>query len=219
MKFERVEDVDYFENETQFWVSVSDVPEQLRAVCRRIDGENYSDEAFGMGAYYDVPTDSFELMTERPFDTDEICNIFYVDDNGKRHWFRVEIPEDVINQIFAECRKVHAGQMAQYGYEVKECMLFDNQKGFILAENAEANSPFAVWHFSLDRHKRRNYTRGRFFGNRDAAERDFHQRCREYQEFHGVNEVKPSLTERLREAKEAARQAPPTHKPHNRDAR
>ena len=220
MKFEMVDGVDHFEDETQFWVFISDVPEHFRAEGRKIDGENYDDSAFGMGAYYDVPTNRFELMTERPSNTSELCNIFYVDNDGERHWFRAEIPEDFINQVFAECMKVHTGQMAQYGYEVKDSMLFDDENGFVLAENPKASNPFAVWRFSLDKHGRRNYTQGHFFENRAAAERDFFPRCKEYQEFNGVNEVKPSLAERLQAAKqEAARQTAPSHKPPDRDAR
>ena len=222
MKFECVEFADHFENETQFWVFASDIPEHLRAEGRKIDGENYNDTAFGMGAYYDIPADNFELMTEIPFGINELCNIFYVDNDGKYHWFRAEIPEDFINQVFAECKKVHTGQMALRGYAVKDSILFNDQNGFVLAEKPKAGNPFVVWRFSLDKYGRRDYTQGKFYKSRAAAERDYSQRCKEYQEITDVKEVKPSLTAQLQAAKQKAAQrtaASTAHKPHDRNTR
>ena len=220
MKLESVEYADHFEDETQFWVSVSDVPGHLRAEARKIDGANYSDSAFGMGAYYDVPADKFELMTEIPFGTSDLCHIFYVDNDGDRHWFPLEIPEDFINQVFAECKKVHTGQMAEYGYAVKESALFDDQNGFVLAENPKAKNPFAVWRFSQDKHGRRNYRQGQFFENAEAAKSYYSAHVKSYEQFHSI--VKPSLAAQLQAAKQEAAQratGSPSHKPHDRDAR
>ena len=159
-------------------------------------------------------------MTEFPFDTNELCNIFYTDNDGERHWFQIEIPEDFINEIFAECKKIHTGQMMTCGYTVRKSILFDNRKGFVLAEKSEARSLFIVCHFSLDESGRREYTQEQFFKNKEAAECDYFARSRKYQEVNGVKVVE-SWGEQLQEAKQEAarRTASPAHKRHNRDAR
>lgn len=32
-------------------------------------------------------------------------NIFYIDQDGDKHWFRTDIPQNLLNQVFDECGK------------------------------------------------------------------------------------------------------------------
>ena len=215
MEFKQVGGVECFDDMTLYWVNISDLPPEVQSKAREIDGEAYDPDSFEMCAIFDLNTRTFSYET----DGGEL-NIYYVDTSGNRCWFQADFAENFLNEVYSACEKITDGKTTPHGYEVKDSMLFDDQNGFVLAENPKASNPFAVWRFSLDKHGRRNYTQGHFFENRAAAERDFFPRCKEYQRFNGVNEVKPSLAERLQAAKqEAARQTAPSHNPPDRDAR
>jgi len=74
------------------------------------------------------------------------------------------------------------------GYEIKKSVVFDNNRGFALAENPNAVQPFVTWIFTEDEHGKRDYDWGHYTTDGDKAEQDFEARVSEYIKDHGVCE-------------------------------
>lgn len=74
-----------------------------------------------------------------------------------------------------------------HGYEIKRSILFDNDRGFALAENPNAPQPFVTWQFT-EENGRRDYYWGHYTTNKAAATRDYENRVSEYQHEYGVSE-------------------------------
>lgn len=74
-----------------------------------------------------------------------------------------------------------------HGYEIKRSVLFDNDRGFALADNPNAPQPFVTWQFTEENGKR-DYYWGHYTTNKDAAVRDYENRVSEYQHEYGVSE-------------------------------
>ena len=76
-----------------------------------------------------------------------------------------------------------------HGYKVKQAVCFSNDRGFALAENPAAPSPFVTWQFT-DENGKREYYWGHYFAKAESAENDYGKRVSEYQA------VYPTLTEK-----------------------
>ena len=74
-----------------------------------------------------------------------------------------------------------------HGYEIKKSVLFENDRGFALAENLNAPQPFVTWQFT-EENGRSDYYWGHYTQNSDAAAKDFETRVAEYQKDYGVSE-------------------------------
>ena len=212
MELNQIGGADYYEDATFYWVSISDVPSEIQHAAREIDGKSYSPDCFEMCVIFDLNTRQFSFET-----SDEVLNVFYVDRNGQRCWFQAALTDDFLSKVYSACEQITNGSMTLSGYSVKESVRFDDRHGYALSEKADAERPFAVTYIEVDKYGRWHYHGERVYASAEAAKSEYSSRIEHYRQYHRV--VKPSLTERLREAKEAARQAPPTHKPHNRDAR
>ena len=76
-----------------------------------------------------------------------------------------------------------------YGYEVQRSVVFENNRGFALAENPNAVSPFVTWQFTEEENGARDYYWGHYFSNADTAIKDYMIRIDEYHNRHDVSEV------------------------------
>jgi transcriptional regulator with XRE-family HTH domain len=74
-----------------------------------------------------------------------------------------------------------------HGYEIKKSVLFENDRGFALAENQKAPQPFVTWQFT-EENGRRDYYWGHYTQKFDAAAKDFEARVTDYQKSYGVSE-------------------------------
>lgn len=75
-----------------------------------------------------------------------------------------------------------------HGYEIKKSVLFENDRGFALAENPNAPQPFVTWQFTENEGGRRDYYWGHYTQNADSAAKDFEARVTDYQKSYGVSE-------------------------------
>ncbi len=75
-----------------------------------------------------------------------------------------------------------------HGYEIKKSVLFENDRGFSLAENPKAPQPFVTWQFTENENGKRDYYWGHYTQNSDAAAKDFEARVTDYQNSYGVSE-------------------------------
>lgn len=73
------------------------------------------------------------------------------------------------------------------GYEIKRSILFDNDRGFALAENPKAPQPYVTWQFT-EENGRRDYYWGHYTKDADTAAKDFEARIEDYTRRYGVAE-------------------------------
>lgn len=179
-------------------------PLYIQTEAKEIDGENYNAACFGMCIHYDWAEEEFAVVTDTDHTNGGQCNLYYVDNDGGKHWFKAEMPEELVRQVFSACEKINMGKDTIHGYEIKKSILFENSRGFALAENLKAVQPFVTWIFSEDKTGRRDYEWGHYYGEEAAAEKDFTSRAAEYQRDYGIREVKPTIAEQMKAAQKLA---------------
>jgi len=86
-------------------------------------------------------------------------------------------------------RSAAAAPDTVHGYEIKQAVCFSNDRGFALAENPRAASPFVTWQFT-DENGKREYYWGHYFAKVESAEKDYGKRVDEYKADY------PTLTEK-----------------------
>ncbi len=92
-----------------FSVDISGVPEEIRSIAQEIDGCDYDPDCFGMWVNYDFVDKEFYLVTENNYPEvpgDVPSNVFYIDQAADKHWFKTDIPQELLDHIFKECGKV-----------------------------------------------------------------------------------------------------------------
>ena len=80
------------------------------------------------------------------------------------------------------------GNERVHGYEIKRSIVFENDRGFALAENPDAVQPFVTWQFTENENGTRDHYWGHFTKSGDAATRDYELRIAEYQKDYGLSE-------------------------------
>lgn len=85
------------------------------------------------------------------------------------------------------------------GYVIQKSILFENGRGFALAESQTDPAPFVTWQFTEEQ-GRRDYYWGHYHTDRGIAEKDYSARVSDYQRRYGVHEVKRPIAEQMREA-------------------
>lgn len=71
------------------------------------------------------------------------------------------------------------------GYVIQKSVLFDNGRGFVLAESQTAPAPFVTWQFTEEQ-GRRDYYWGHYHTDKEIAEKDYSSRVSDYQRRYGV---------------------------------
>ena len=66
------------------------------------------------------------------------------------------------------------------GYEIKRAITFSNDRGFALAENPRAPSPFVTWQFTTQENGMRDYFWGHYITKQSDALKDYENRVNEY---------------------------------------
>jgi len=80
--FKSLEHYDEFGKDIVFWIDVSSVPKKFMEEAKAIDSENYSGDCFGVCMHYDGENKEFSAVEDEPG-----RNLYYVDNNGNKHWF------------------------------------------------------------------------------------------------------------------------------------
>ena len=184
MKFSGIEHFDHFPDETIFWAEFADPPAELRDKAALLDGDNYCETCFGVFADFDAKAQQFDLIAD--MDGDEAHTVYYIDNDGDKHWFACEIPEELKNRIFSECQQILNFQKVEGGYEIKECIQFEDGSGFVFAENPDSKHPFLTAHFTEADRGQRYYGERNFFDRRNNAIEDFSKRANHQKQFLSV---------------------------------
>ena len=83
---------------------------------------------------------------------------------------------------------IPANEERVHGYAVKRSVVFENDRGFALAENPKAPQPFVTWQLTENENGTRDYYWGHYTKDADAAAKDFEARVADYQQSYGVTE-------------------------------
>ena len=92
------------------------------------------------------------------------------------------------------------------GYVIRESVLFDNKRGFAIAEheNPKVPAPFVIWQFA-EENGRRDYYWGHYHTDEASAQKDFKDRAADYKRMYKVQEVKPrTIVQQMKEAAKLA---------------
>ncbi|MCB7303670.1 hypothetical protein NE683_07705 [Bariatricus massiliensis] len=73
------------------------------------------------------------------------------------------------------------------GYEIKQAIVFDNDRGFALGENPAAPEPFVTWQFT-EENGQRDYYWGKYFPDEQGARDSFAFRVENYRADMEVSE-------------------------------
>lgn len=204
MKFDGIEHYDHFEDETVFWGEMSGLPQDIQDWAKAIDGEAYNPNCFGLCVFHSQTTKEWAIMTETDLSTGESLNIFYVDNDGNKHWRKAELPEEITQQVFEACGRINDGRDTLHGYEIKDAVLFENGRGVAFAENPKAPEAFVTWMFTQDKYGRRDYERGNYFKDGERAAKDFKTRTDNYRRDHHVQEARRPIAQQMKEAAKLA---------------
>ena len=185
-------------DETVFYAELTDLPQDIQEAAQAIDGPHYDPSCFGICLCYDLKTKDVFIVTDTDLSSGEKRNVYYVDNNGDKKWFSVELPEDFTQRVFDACLRISTGRDTIQGYTVKESVLFENRRGVALAENPKAPQPFVTWMFTQQKDGRRDYEWGNYFQDGKRAARDFKARADEYQRRFGVREIKLPIAEQMK---------------------
>ena len=73
------------------------------------------------------------------------------------------------------------------GYVIRESVLFDNKRGFAIAEheNPKVPAPFVTWQFA-EENGRRDYYWGHYHADEASAQKDFKDRAADYKRMYKV---------------------------------
>ena len=116
MRLDGVEHWDHFQDETIYWLDLSDMPEPIQQAARRIDGKAYNDRCFGICVVHDLATNEYAVVTESGTSPEVDRNIFYVDNDGDKHWFQADLPDTLVTK--GDLFRNYAGIAREcYGYQ------------------------------------------------------------------------------------------------------
>ena len=223
MKFKEIETVDLCEDVTIYWGVLSDMPDAVQHRAREIDGEDYDGQGFGLCVGYDLTKKEFFIFTdENPAAGGG--NIYYVDKDGDKHWFQVEIGAELTKQIFDACDRINACVDTPQGYAIQKTVQFDRNFGLVLAKKDDPTYPFTSWMFKETAEGRRDYVWSHCYMDEQTAEKAFanaiavhaeHERTfysREVKATTWGAGKKPSIRGQLASAKEALAEKPNTQR-------
>ena len=85
---------------------MADLPADIQEAARAIDGSDYSSDCFELSISHEVDSDELIVLEDRHFPDDKPLNVFYIDNDGRRHGFHVDLTEELMQSIHAACRAV-----------------------------------------------------------------------------------------------------------------
>ena len=172
MKFKEIETVDPCEDVVIYWAALSDVPEAVQNRAREIDGQEYDGEGFGLCVGYDLAKKEFFIFTDEDPATGG-GNAFYVDKDGDRRWFWVEIGAELTKQVFDACDRINTYVDTPRGYAIQKTVQFDRDFGLVLAKKDDPTYPFTAWMFKETAEGRRDYIWSHCYVDEKTAEKAF----------------------------------------------
>lgn len=94
--FNEIEHYDNFGDSVIFWCVAGDVPKKYIDKAVKIDEGNYSSDCFGACVIFDA--EGFHMCQDSPG-----CELYYVDNDGDKHWFDKEFTDKEAKTFFEGC--------------------------------------------------------------------------------------------------------------------
>lgn len=171
MKFKEIETVDLCEDVAVYWGVLTDAPEAVQGRAREIDGTEYDHQGFGVCVGYDFAKKEFFIFTDNDSIAD--ANIYYVDKDGNKRWFRVEVGDELTKQIFDACARINDCVDTPRGYAIQKTVQFDRDFGLVLAKKDDSTYPFTSWMFKETAQGVRDYIWSHCYVDEKTAEQAF----------------------------------------------
>lgn len=92
--------IDKEKNEVSFWMMVKNLPEMVVAIAKNIDKENYAPDCFGFQYNYGILNKNYYIKKENGL------SLYYLDNDGKKHYIEYEIPDNLIKSAIKKCNKI-----------------------------------------------------------------------------------------------------------------
>ena len=96
ISFNGIEHYDNFGDSVIFWCVAGDVPKKYINKAKRIDGDDYLDACFGACVVFDA--EGFHMCQE-----EVDCELYYIDNDGDKHWFDKKFTNAEAKQFFEAC--------------------------------------------------------------------------------------------------------------------
>lgn len=98
MKIKQMEHWDTFDSEIVCWLEVEDISDYFKFLGKQIDGEAYLESCFGICVVCDE--DGWYVCQDSPN-----CELFYIDDDGEKHWMPYVLTESENKEAIEYCKK------------------------------------------------------------------------------------------------------------------
>ena len=92
--------IDKEKNEVSFWMMVKNLPEMVVAIAKNIDKENYAPDCFGFQYNYGILNKNYYIKKENGL------SLYYLDNEGEKHYIEYEIPDNLIKSAIKKCNKI-----------------------------------------------------------------------------------------------------------------
>lgn len=76
-------------NEINFFMKLKNLPQKFVNLAKKFDGENYEPDCFGFEYSYNIGSKTFTVEKTNG------CALYYLDEDGDRHYMDYDIPENV----------------------------------------------------------------------------------------------------------------------------
>lgn len=98
--FKNFEHTDDFDGDKVFWIQIHEfgIPEDIKDAAKSIDEENYINDGYGVCVNYNADANEFHVVEDAPG-----CELYYVDNNGDKHWFKYSLSEMETYMIISKC--------------------------------------------------------------------------------------------------------------------
>ena len=96
IKFKEIEHFDNFGDSVIFWCIAQDIPKKYINQAKKIDGENYLDDCFGVCVTFDA--EGFHICQNEPD-----SELYYVDTDGDKHWMDRILKDTEAKTFFEAC--------------------------------------------------------------------------------------------------------------------
>ena len=87
----------FWDDEYICWVEVKDIPQKFIKQAKQIDGDNYSEDCFGI-CVSKGEDDGWCVCQDAPG-----CELYYIDIDGEKHWMKYVLSEAEYNNAINFC--------------------------------------------------------------------------------------------------------------------
>lgn len=102
LNLKKIAERDKLKTKEFLWIELraSDIPAKIIKKAKKIDGNKYNENCFGVCLLHDILKSQFYVCGESPGK-----QLFYVDNSGNKHWFSYRLNELEKYIMISDCLK------------------------------------------------------------------------------------------------------------------